>query len=192
MNPELYTDEYRNFKFLKSSPEEVEFYKNNRTMANLIQPWDSQFDPKFNWATRIEFIEQLLDLRYDSVYIVFAALLGNRNIYEDASIFSIENPVILDSNPISNPHAREVTIDDFPILAFWGDYCLMSGRAITFNGIDTSGRIFDLYSLPIYQGTKSHYTEMFYDRYEAEKYKRALTDMLRNKSNAISSFTRQL
>src|SRR6185436_12169263 len=100
MNPELYTDEFRNFKFLKSSPEEVAYFKLARTAANSIQPWDNLYDPNFSWKTRLEFIEQLLDLRNDTVYVVFAGLINIRDGYEDPDIITIEKPVVLGSNPI--------------------------------------------------------------------------------------------
>jgi len=190
MNPELYTDEFRNFKFLKSSPEEVAYFKTARIAANSIQPWDKLLDPKFTWKTRIEFIEQLLDLRHDTVYIIFAGLASIRTGYEDPDILTIEKPVVMGSNPLQG--IQEITLENFLVNKLEANYCMSEEKYITGDTFDLNGRIFNLKNLPITPFADSEFTEMFYGKYEAEKYRCALTDMLRNKINAISSFSSRL
>jgi len=192
MNPELYTDEFRNFKYLKSSSAEVSYFKTARMSANLIQPWDQELDPDFLWKTRVEFIEQLIDLRHDSVYIIFAGLTNIRDGYEDPSLITIEKPVVLGSNPILRG-IRELTLEDILTTQFIeASYCLSEEKYIQGPEFDLNGRIFNLGNLPIIPFSKPDYTEMFYDKDEAEKYRSALTIMLRNKINAISSFSVRL
>ena len=192
MNPELYTDEFRNFKYLKSSSAEVSYFKTARISANSIQSWDKLLDPNFSWKTRVEFIEQLLDLRNDTVYIVFAGLINVRDGYEDPSLITIEKPVVLGSNPILRG-IKEITLEDALVTNdFQAKYCLSEEKYILGPEFDLNGRIFNLGNLPIIPFSKPDYTEMFHGKYEAEKYRCALTDMLRNKVNAISSFSRHL
>lgn len=193
MNPDLYTDEYRDFKFLKSSSGDVSYFKTARSAADLIQPWDTPIDPNFHWKTRVEFIEQLLDLRYDSVYIVFAGLISSTNIYEDAKLITIENPVVLNGNPIIQKQFCEITIEDIPLTDFLQTgFCLIEAKYINGDEFDTNGRIFNVKNLPIIPFAKTEFTELFYDKVEAEEYKSALTDMLRKKFNTISCFASRL
>lgn len=199
MNPKLYTDEFRNFKFLKSSPEQVAYFKKTRAAANLIQSWQSTNDPNFNWSSRIEFIEQLLDLREDTLYIVFAGLLTNNNEYEDSRILIIEKPVVLNHNPIIHKDVREASTDDIFEIENnpKGGYCLVEGKSFRL-GLDNEiifdpySRIFNISSLPIIPQLDKSFTEMFYDEGESNKYKKYLTDMLRHQINTVSTFTNRL
>ena len=118
MNPKFFTDEFRTFKFLKSSPEEVAYFNTARGAADLIQPWHLPNDPNFHWKTRIEFVEQLLDLKEDNLYIVFAGLINSRNEYETATLMILEKPIILTGNPIIFEDFKEVTIEDIPNINF--------------------------------------------------------------------------
>lgn len=193
MNPKLYTDEFRTFKFLKSSPEEVEYFHTARGAADLIQPWHLPNDSNFHWKTRLEFIEQLLDLREDTLYIVFAGLLSSRNEYETYSLMAIEKPIVLTGNPIIFEDYREVTIEDIPDITFLKPkYCIVESKYIKDEEFDHNGRVFSLNSLPIIPFSKSIFTEMFYDRTEAEQYSKNLENMLRHKINAVSSFMNRL
>jgi hypothetical protein len=193
MNTDLYTDEYRNFRFLKSHPVDVSYFKTARSAADLIQPWDQEVNPNFHWKTRLEFIEQLLDLRYDIVYIVFAGLITSTNIYEDAKLITLEKPVILSGNPIVQGQSREVTNEDLPHMNFLElTFTLVEERYIRNGVFDPNGRVFNVKNLPIIPFAKTEFTEMFYDKSEAEEYKFSLTDMLRKKLNTISVFASRL
>jgi hypothetical protein len=193
MNPDLYTDEYRNFKFLKSSPVDVSYFKTARGAADLIQPWDQDVNPNFHWKTRLEFIEQLLDLRHDSVYIVFAGLISSTNIYEDAKLITLEKPIVLNGNPIVHNQFREVTYEDIPHMNFLElTFTLIEEKYMRDGMFDPNGRIFNVKSLPVIPFAKTEFTELFYDKGEAEEYKFALTDMLRKKLNTISTFASRL
>lgn len=189
MNPDLYTDEYRNFKFLKSPALYVEYFKTARAAANHIQPCNN-FDKEFNWPYRLEFVEQLLDLRHDIVYVVGAGV-STKIGYESASIIEIYKPMILTENPIIYETSREVTIDDILFLEdiLYPHFCLCEESAFdncydisTFNG---QGRIIRIETLPIVPHSKTDFTEMFYDKNTAEKYGKALTKFLRGNIDAL-------
>ncbi len=199
MNLDLYSDEFRDFKYLKSNPDHIAAFKVARAAANRIQPWDSDFDPEFVWPGRLEFVEQLMDLRYDSVYIVFAGMLStNSHLYESANLIEVKKPVIVTSNPLIYSDTKEITIEDIGWIEMNGNqkYCLCEEESFiydnnttTFNG---TGRIFRMHTLPVVPFAKSDFTEMFYDKDTAEKYRKALTDFLRNKLNALSALSVRL
>lgn len=193
MNLDLYTDEYRNFKFLKSSPDHVEYFKTARQAINHIQSWGTVYDPAFDWPNRVEFCEQLLDLRHDSAYIVVAGDITTR--YEGPSILEILHPVILTENPIIYETSREATFEDIPIMEDYliPHFCLCEEHSFddiknisTFNG---HGRIIRLETLPVVPHSKSDFTEIFFDKGTAEKYSKCLYDFLRHKMGAMSAIT---
>lgn len=62
MNPNLFTDEFRNFKYLKSSPEHVASYKDVQEHLQRV--------PDHNWECQIQFVEQLLGLSNETVYLI--------------------------------------------------------------------------------------------------------------------------
>jgi len=193
MNLDLYSDEFRNFKYLKSNPDLVAYFKIARAAANQIQPWANDFNPEFNWPCRLEFVEQLIDLRNDTAFIVFAGMLStNSNEYESANLIELNNPIILTSNPLVFASAREVTLEDIPHIESVANkhYCLCSGNSLIDSEnlrFDITGRILKLNTLPIVPHSKTDFTEIFYDKTAAEGYRKALTDFLRNKLNAISA-----
>jgi hypothetical protein len=196
MNPDLYTDEYRSFRFLQSKPEHVAYFKEARSAIDHIQPWDAVYDPKFSWPCRIEFTEQLLDLRGETVYIVSAGLLTQHDSYEEAHVVELVRPVILTNNPILYKNAKEATTLHVGSIEHNGlPYCLTEGDK--FERFVKDGEVFDaltfrLNTLPIVPHAKSDFIEMFYDKDTAEKYRKALTDFLRNKMSAMSAFSARL
>jgi len=194
MNSEFYTDEFRNFKYLKSSSELVKRFKTTRAIRNRVQGWSDLPDPTYEWPHAVEFAEQVLDLKDDNLYIVSAGALSRKNEYEDANLLIVENPVILDSNPILYDNWHEATIED----VHWieddinAHPCMVERRAFEDGEFIADSRIIRLNSLPIVPKESPDFTAMFYDKDTAEKYRKTLTEMLRHQINAVSSFTSRL
>lgn len=198
MNPKLFSDEFKSFKYLRSTPAQIEYYKTAAGAANRIRPWAENHGPDFTWPNRIEFVEQLLDLRHDSIYIVFAGIMSKNNEWEDSNFIKIDNPLIVDRNPIIYPDARDATIEDIPHMEEnAAQYCLISANS--FIRANNGSRIFDargdnkvfrMNSFPLIIDSKSDFTELFADEDTARKYKKALTEFLRNTSDAVSAFGR--
>lgn len=188
MNLDLYTDEFRNFKFLKNSPEFREDRILARKSANLIRPRDNE-DITFEWKTRLEFCEQLLDLRHEKVYVVFAGDLNNPCVIE------MDMPIILTENPIIYNIAREATFDDIPLMEDGGcsHFCLCEEKSFAdprdLSTFGCAGKILRLGALPIVPCSEANFTELFYLRESAEMYKRALTDFIRYQMSAMSAIT---
>lgn len=192
MNLDLYTDEYRNFKFLKCAPEKVAYFKTARQAINRIQPWDDVFDPHFDWPDRLEFCEQLLDLRHDTVYIVYSGIM-TKGGYEEATLLEIEKPIVLLGNPIIYDSSRIATLDDIIDMedVMIPHFCLCEEhsfddpeRMSTFNG---HGRIIRIEHLPIVPFAKTEFTELFHNKETAQKYQKAMTDFIRYKMGAMST-----
>lgn len=201
MNPDLYTEEYRNFKFLKSDPDKVRYFKKSKAGVDKIQAWDNDLDPNFSWKHRIEFVEQVFDLRHDSVYIVSASSNPRTNLWESAKITEIKKPIILSANPIIFSKAREATLDDVTAIEntenHW--FCMCEEESFKKNlENDTTifqgeGIVVRMSSLPVVPSwTRFDFIEMFYNRETAEQFRIVLTDMLRHKIDAMSAFSLKL
>jgi hypothetical protein len=189
MNLDLYTEEYKNFRFLKSPPEHVEFFRENIALGNKIRPLTALNNENFVWKHKLTFMEQLLDLRNDAVYIVFPGILNSKNDFEIANVMEIVHPVILSRNPAIYDNPKELTIEDLPELesnekALRTYVC--SGNYA--NMLDT--RIFSVESLPLVPlAVGNSFTALFYNKKTAESYGRAVTHYLRYMNDAVSSFT---
>jgi hypothetical protein len=194
MDLNLYTEEFRDFKYLKSSHELVKRFKAARINRNRVQGWHDTPNPTHEWPHAVEFAEQVLDLKDDNLYIVFAGALSSKNEYEEANLITVENPVIIDSNPIIYDQWKEATIDD----VYWiqddinAHPCMVERKSIADGIFIADSRIIRLNSLPLAPKEMADFTAMFYDKDTAEKYRKTLTEMLRYKINAISSFTARL
>ena len=189
MNLDLYTEEYKNFRFLKSPPEHVKFFRENIALGNKIRPLADLNNENFVWKHKLTFMEQLLDLRNDAVYVVFPGILNAKNDYEFASVVEIDQPVILSTNPTIYGNPKEFTIEDLTELESnkrgsiayicTGNYA---------NALDT--RIFSVKSLPLVPLTVGNsFTALFYNKKTAESYGKAVTHYLRYMNDAVSSFT---
>ena len=189
MNLDLYTEEYKNFRFLKSPPEHVKFFRENIALGNKIRPPTALNNENFVWKHKLTFMEQLLDLRNDSVYIVFPGILNSKNDFESASVVEIVQPVILSRNPAIYDNPKELTIEDLPELESneKGSIAyICSGNYA--NMLDS--RIFSVKSLPLVPLTADNsFTSLFYNKKTAESYGKAVTHYLRYMNDAVSSFT---
>ena len=200
MNSDLYTDEYKNFRFLKCSSSAVDYYKQTEKHLNSIQP-DLQSDPNFVWKTRLEFIEQLLDLRNDVVYIVESGDLYSARpgiySYEAARIRTIIKPVVYQGHPLAPEEGIVATLDDISLIEnpelnahfyLCSEEYFISDREI----IDTEkdfGYILRLDGNPLIPSNHIPSTALFYDKEWANKYQVALTKFLRYNSDAVSAIT---
>jgi len=191
MNPDLYNSEFRDFKYLKSSPEDVAYYKRRASEVNKIQFGPEVNDPTFVWPCRLEFIEQLLDLRNDVVYIVQpTAVTGEStrfsDCYMEARLYVIEKPIIVYGPLIDSNKLKDILTEDGDLqvsLMSRDNLCICSSADNTEQIVI---RIQDIGLLP---GPLSH-VAVFYDKEWAEKYRRALTDYLRKSNDAVSAITR--
>lgn len=200
MNPNLYTDEFRAFKYLKSTKEQVEYFKNINKSASRIRPWDDESGTNFFWPHRLEFVEQLLDLRNDTVYIVSSGTMSKYNIWEYSYLIELENPIILDKNPLVYAGAKDCGPEDiFELEQIPSQYCLVSANSFTetpqgriFNTTHGDNKIFNMNSFHIIPDPISDFTELFYDKDTAMKYQKSLTEFIRKTNDAISTFGRAL
>jgi hypothetical protein len=180
MNPDLYTEEFRNFKYLKSPPWHVEYYRHAFNEVNKIQNWATTNDPLFVWPNRIEFLEQIIDLG-QPLYIVYPGMRLSSREYEAATIYTVNDPVIFYGSAVNPQSGKRITLNDIKdIERLSGAYCyLCSGAA--------DGPCINLYNLPVIptqssqvDGNISIYTALFYDRATAEMYSSAVTEHIRN------------
>lgn len=205
MSPELYTEEFRHFKYLKSQAFNVAYYKRIEEQLSKVQPWAEENDPNFKWECRIEFFEQLLDLRWDTVYLVEPGLLyskeHDKNIFdwEEARLYEIRYPIIYEGQPMAPDEGRLATVEDIPKLedyyeAIHYHLCtheFMDGfadREVV--QYDNPGQLFRLNENPLIPTDAVSYAAMFYDKAWAQRYQRAITDHLRKNNNAISAISR--
>ena len=194
MNLDLYTEEFRNFKYLKCPSAYINYYKKVSHQINSVQSGTEANDPNFVWPCRLEFIEQLLDLQDSIVYLVEAGMLYNqedRQIYdyEAARLCEIINPIIYQGSMLSPETGRIATLEDIPIIEDKDsnkDYNFCSGKSI----IDPEKyRIFDLGLIPLIPTNHLTYNAMFYDKEVAEKYQLAVTMFLKKNIGALSAIT---
>ena len=196
MNPDLYTEEFRNFKYLKSTPEQVNFYKEKFKYINTVQPWASTNDPTFVWPHRVEFIEQLLDLNDDIVFLVETGVLrgpdyGNQMYtYEDARLVTINKPVIYYGNPMASS-PRMATLDDVAnIEKSRGEHYYLCPNTVTCPPEQIYRLIYRLSHILLLPIDSMAYNAVFYDREVAEKYRCAVTECTRKSNDAVSAITR--
>ena len=190
MNLDLYNSEFRDFKYLKSSPEDVAYYKRRASEVNRIQLGPEANDPTFVWPCRLEFIEQLLDLRDDVVYIVQPCEYFHTDVstkaygYDDIRIYAIEKPIIV-YGPLISPKTLDdiITEDDIDRMLFAHNLCVCSSIENTVEQIVI--KITDIGLLP---GPLSH-VAVFYDKEWAGKYQKAVTDYLSKNHDAVSAIS---
>jgi hypothetical protein len=201
MNPELYTEEFRNFKYLKLSPEAVDMSKRQRSLLDAVRPAGHEDDLDFCWKTRVEFLDQVFDLAEDSLYIVSpGALIKNKLFdWEEASVIEIQHPRIQSCNPLLMRFTEDdlLSIHDVDIVEATSgvNYYVVSVSYSHDDSIEySSGNKFPKYvrlrdlSLPF--KTYLEYTATFYDKAWAEKYRVAITQHLRKNNDAISAISR--
>lgn len=179
MNPDLYTEEFRNFKYLKSSPAQVEYFKRAFAKVNQIQNWATTNDPLFVWPNRIEFLEQLIDLDGKPLYIVYPGFQSTTSEYEQASVYAIQQPLVYEG-PLMNPWGgKRILMDDVDKVEKVGGFgfYLCSGSQ--------NSSCIELTVLPIVVptmpgSTTSIYTALFHDKHTADMYSTAITEYIRS------------
>ncbi len=199
MNNDLYTEEFRDFKYLKSDTSAVEFFKTRRTTINSIQLGD-QHDPDFIWPHVVEFVEQLLDLRNDAVYIAQLGLFFDQaGESENFRVYEIENPIVyrIDAvNPLTNVAIAE--LDDVPhieSIETMDSYFVRSENHETPKGDLTNvffGPLIRIRELPIVPHHSAGFSAMFYNKETAYQYARLAEIQLRKYAETISTFTNRL
>ena len=194
MNEDLYSDEFRNFKYLSSSAKSVDYYKAVAQQINSIQPWGQTNDPSFVWPCRLEFIEQLLDLHGESVFLVTPGDLYGVDAsmkyydYEESKCVKFINPIVYWGKLLAPENGKIVTVDDIPhIEKNIDEYCLCSSSY--FHKIpDVPHLLCLLASTPINTDINMvNFKAMFYDKDTAMAYAKALTDCLRKNHATISA-----
>jgi hypothetical protein len=104
MNPDLYNDEFRHFKYLKNSLKFIEYWNKRREQSRSILN-DCQ--------SRVEFLEQILDLENDTLYYVMVGVSVwdylNRNL---PRLYEIKKPLLYQGVPFPIPDGRKVGDED--------------------------------------------------------------------------------
>lgn len=199
MNRDLYTDEFRSFKHLQLSPEFAAYYKMVGNLVNSIQPGPLANDPTFVWPFRVEFVDQLLDLANDTLYIVnTTAIEESNNFYESANLLEFKNPYVFEGNIFLPDLGKPVTIDDIKrIENGWTDIYFwlipINGRKfdVSKEALNAaSENTIDVSTLPVVPKKNIGYTAMFANKDVAEHYQQAVTQALRNKKAAVSAISR--
>jgi hypothetical protein len=196
MNPNLYTEEFRDFKYLKSSPEEIAYYKNNAKLLNSVQPWADVNDPNFIWPCRLEFIEQLLDLKDGTIYIIEPGSLRpiqyrkNSYDYEEARLHIIKKPIMTMTGPRVSPIEPEDILTEDDIQTITNSH--QTRRVfICSSEQHNASSIFSIRATGLIPLTKDFdYVAVFYDHEYAKKYYVALTKFLRKENDAISTISK--
>jgi hypothetical protein len=216
MNPELFSDEYKSFKFLKCSASEVKYYKDAELLLGNIRPIDKIDAGPFIWQKRIEFFEQLVDLAGTDVwYVDINGTLKKTGMheydYDPAKLIEIKECVLYTGFP--QKPGRYITSNDIDSVVEGHRYILknvlytsnklhlyVSSKAYYMNvGIEPELRDtnpFDpmiclgLFGLPIFPGNFPTYNAMFYDKEWAKLYQKSVTQFLRKNNDAISAISR--
>jgi hypothetical protein len=185
MNLDLYTEEFRNFKYLKSDAESVEYFRKNYSVLQKVQPWAQINDPNFVWETRLEFLEQLFDLRDDVVYFIIPPLVTDSNLYEDSRMYEISEPFIYKGKAFQMEN--EASLADISSIEESALGFYLSSRKYSL--VD---RLFlTMESCPLIPSNGFvEYSAMFYDREWALKYKDAITYFCRKNFDAMTAMTR--
>lgn len=202
MTPELYTEEFRNFKFLKSSQKFVEHSKMVRSKINQVRPVDQVDNNEFTWSSRIEFIEQLLDLRDEMIYIVEAGELVDRRSrnnradysYEAGRVHQMFKPRLVMGHPMTTP-TRYLELEDIPKVEYSDPRThafLCSEQGLDLGPTHINFRSFGVAGLSLIPQTFFNYTAIFYNELEAAEYCAAITAFLRKNAAAISAISNLL
>lgn len=181
MNPDLYTEEFRNFKYLKSSPPHLEYFRRAFVEVNKIQNWATTNDPLFVWPNRIEFLEQLIDLNGEPLYIVYPGFQSSTNDYEQASLYKIQNSSIYQGPRINPWSGKRITMNDvLDVERLEGEGCYLC------SGLQHESCI-NLGNLPVIPTDTTHlvgnttlYTALFHNADTAERYCSAITEHIRS------------
>lgn len=151
------------------------------------------------WPFRVEFVDQLLDLRGETIYIVNGdRLFFSKDFYEDATLSIIENMhmtegyiltpdlgVPLDESRISDIE-NNLTDDQFLLFSERAKKEMVAGA----NFESFSDQVFKLEHLPVVPKKNIGYNAIFADKNIAEEYRFVLTHTLRNKKAALSTISR--
>lgn len=190
MNPDLYTEEFRNFKYLKSSPEAVRYYKRKAKEINSVPNFNN--DLNFTREYRIEFLEQLLDLHPDTIYLVY----GRVDIGFHSALYKIVKPVLYKGTVLQPESGTLITSDDIKDVDYWVPtgwwLCTLAyyNHSASNRGPESSGQVFSLAKCILsYSGD---YCALFYDKDSAEEYSRDLSIMLSKGKDAVSAISRLL
>lgn len=124
MNEQLYTDEFRAFKMLQLNPALSNLYHTSKKHLNRIRPPESANDQNFQWPCLVEFVDQLLDLKDDTIYIVdVRASFDSKHrtrLYPSPAVFvddlpkliEIKHPGVFRYPAISSTQRSEITLGD--------------------------------------------------------------------------------
>jgi len=193
MRRELYTDEFRTFKYLKLSPEFRAYYE---MVGNMVNALGEGGKP---WPFRVEFVDQLIDLRGETIYIVNGdRLYFSKDFYEEATLSTIENMHMTEGyilTPDLGVPLDESRISDIENNRTDDQFLLFSERAkkeaVAGASFDAfSDQVFKVEHLPVVPKKNIGYNAIFADKSIAEEYRFVLTHTLRNKKAALSTISR--
>lgn len=193
MSPDFFTDEFRNFKYLKSSSFFLRQYRGKAAQINKVQPFSTPNDPNFVWPHRVEFLEQLVDLHDDTVYLVYPDPMRNNSSLgkNDITLYEIVKPVIYEGNVLQPGLGERLKQEDIPrIEDITGDgYCLCSLEYFNCPASELArGPVFILGRTFLF--TAVDYSAIFYNKETAVKYKDCLVEFLNKTAGAVSALSR--
>jgi hypothetical protein len=190
MRRELYTDEFRTFKYLQFNA----YYEMVGNMVNGLRG-----EGATPWPFRVEFVDQLLDLYGETIYIVNGdRLLFSKDFYEDATLSIIEDAHMTEGYILTPDLGRrldESRISDIEHNYTDDMFLLFSERAkkemVAGANFDAfSDQVFKIEHLPVVPKKNIGYNAIFARRDVAEEYRFLLTHTLRNKKAALSTISR--
>lgn len=199
MNLDLYTEEFRTFKQLKLSPEHNAYYKMVGNMINGIRPKGQENNKSFFWPFRIEYVDQLLDLAGENVYIVNTDLLSNSvHFYEPAELRIVEDVNFSEGQVLTPDLGKPLTNDDIiRIENQWTDYTfIMYTKKAGLQSIEGSpfsdfeNGVFNISTFPVVPKRGIGYNALFSRQDIAEEYKEEVTKQLRNQRATLSAISR--
>ena len=186
MTPELYTDEFRSFKYLSSSPEQIDFYRQQALEINRVQDLEGLYDKNFVWPCRLEFLEQLLDMDGETVYVVEQGQMNISKIsgeidYETAVTHTVINSIVCVGHPLMFRSPPKATFDDIKEKE---NIIFLCTKESLENAIK-------LHHTGLIPHTNVGYTAVFYNKEVAEEYRSTLTNFIRKRNDALSAIARR-
>lgn len=182
----LYTEEFKAFKYLQLSPEFGAYYK---MVSNLV---DGLKGESKIWPFRVQFVDQLLDLQGSTIYIVNTDHLAiSRDFYEEATLNIIENAQMVEGNiaiPELGVVLNETRIRDI-------EHGYTDKKFLLFPGTNLENlrdSLYDISSLPVVPKMAIGYNAIFATKDVAEEYQFVITQTLRHRKAALSTINRFL
>lgn len=175
---DYFSPEYKTFRYLKSTPEEIQAHDHLELYAAATRPVDYPADTKFVWPNRVEFPEQLMYMQHKTLYLV---LLTQSSTGNSTRFIAVEEPTMVRHNPLIYNYIILADESDLPNLAKHSSQCcIVDGRFIKetlgrpMYTPDNSSPVLPVRSFPVVSGSYEYFVELFYDYNTAKDFEAAL------------------